>query len=141
MTTLQRQHAVEYATRNNIKFDAKSLVGEESLKTQASALAYAAKNNINVTKVNQIAGSYAKYKTDNFKNVVRSTVSYSGKDFSVNNELFIALVIIFHFAFDLAAIKISKGSPTKFLFLKPKYERLNLLTSRMRKSSSKTNNN
>ena len=85
MTTLQRQHAIEYATKNNIKFDAKSLVGEESLKTQASALAYAAKNNINVTKVNQIAGSYAKYKTDNFKNVVRSTVSYSGKDFSVNN--------------------------------------------------------
>lgn len=85
MTTLQRQHAIEHAVKNNIDFDASALVSEESLSTQAAGLAYAAKNNINVTEINKVAGSYSKFKTDNFKEAVKSTVTYSGKDFSLNN--------------------------------------------------------
>ena len=85
MTTLQRQHAIEYAVKNNIAFDASALVSEESLSTQAAGLAYAAKNNIRVTEINKVAGSYSKFKTDNFKEAVKSTVTYSGKDFSLNN--------------------------------------------------------
>ena len=85
MTTLQRQHAIEHAVKNNINFDASALVSEESLSTQAAGLAYAAKNNINVTEINKVAGSYSKFKTDNFKEAVKSTVTYSGKDFSLNN--------------------------------------------------------
>ena len=86
ITTLQRQHAIEYAQKNNMFFDASSLVSEESLSTQAAALAYATKNNINVTKINKIAGSYSKFKASNFKDVVKSTVTYGGKDFSLNNS-------------------------------------------------------
>ena len=85
MTTLQRQHAIEYAVKNDINFDASALVSEESLSTQVAGLAYAAKNNINVTEINKVAGSYSKFKAENFKDAVKSTVTYSGEAFSINN--------------------------------------------------------
>ena len=85
ITTLQRQHAIEYAVKNNISFDANALVSGESLNVQAAGLAYAAKNNINVTQINKVAGSYSKFKTNNFKDAVKSTVTYSGEAFSLNN--------------------------------------------------------
>ena len=41
MTSGQRQKAIEYAIKNNIDFDASDLVDQDSLQTQAKAVAYA----------------------------------------------------------------------------------------------------
>ena len=81
MTTLQRQHAIEFAMKNNIKIDAKKLVSQEDLDTQAKGLAHAAKTNTWVAEVNKQAGAYTKFKTDNFKKI-SSTVDYGGQDLS-----------------------------------------------------------
>ena len=81
MTTLQRQNAIDYALKNNIEFDASKFVDDDSLQTQAKALAFAAKTNTFVSEVNKQAGSYVKFKTDEFKNIT-STLTSSGEIFS-----------------------------------------------------------
>ena len=81
MTTLQRQHAIEFAMKNNIKINANKLVSQEDLDTQAKGLAHAAKTNTWVAEVNKQAGAYTKFKTDNFKKI-SSTVDYGGQDLS-----------------------------------------------------------
>ena len=83
MTTLQRQNAIDYAMKNNIEFDASKFVDQDSLDTQAKALAFAAKSNTWVSEVNKQAGAYTKFKTDDFKKIT-STVSYSGQDLSAS---------------------------------------------------------
>ena len=81
MTTGQRQKAIDYALKNNIQFDASAFVDQDSLETQAKAVAYAARNNTAISKINKTAGSYVKFKTDNFKKI-SSTVTYTGETFS-----------------------------------------------------------
>ncbi len=81
MTTLQRQNAIDYAMKNDIEFDASKFVDQDSLDTQAKALAFAAKNNTFVSEINKQAGAYTKFKTDEFKKIT-STVNYSGEVFS-----------------------------------------------------------
>ena len=74
MTTLQRKNAIAYAIENDIEFDATKLVDQESLDTQAAALAHAAKTNTFVSEINKQAGAYTKYKTDNFKQIAVTDV-------------------------------------------------------------------
>ena len=81
MTSLQRKNAIDYAMKNNIEFDATKFVDQDSLDTQAKAIAYAAKTNTWVSEVNKQAGAYTKFKTDEFKKI-SSTVTYSGEAFS-----------------------------------------------------------
>jgi len=81
MTTLQRKNAIDYAMKNNIEFDASKFVDQDSLDTQAKALAFAAKTNTFVSEVNKQAGAYVKFKTDEFKKIT-STVTYGGEVFS-----------------------------------------------------------
>ena len=54
---------------------------QDSLDTQAKALAFAAKNNTFVSEINKQAGAYTKFKTDQFKKIT-STVTYTGQDLS-----------------------------------------------------------
>ena len=72
MTSLQRKHAIDYALKNNINIDS-SFIDEDSLQTQAKAIAYAAKTNTSISKINATAGSYVKYKTEDFKKFLRLT--------------------------------------------------------------------
>ena len=81
MTSGQRQKAVDYALKNNIEFNASDFVDQDSLETQAKAVAYAAKTNTAISEINKTAGSYVKFKTDNFKKI-SSTVTYTGDAFS-----------------------------------------------------------
>ena len=67
--------------KNNIEFDASKFVDQDSLDTQAKALAFAAKNNTFVSEINKQAGSYVKFKTDEFKKIT-STMTYAGKELS-----------------------------------------------------------
>jgi hypothetical protein len=80
MTSVQRRHAIDYALKNNINIDS-SFIDEDSLQTQAKAIAYAAKTNTSISKINATAGSYVKYKTEDFKKF-SSTVTYSGETFT-----------------------------------------------------------
>ena len=82
MTSGQRQKAVDYALKNNIKFNASDFVDQDSLETQAKAVAYAAKTNTAISKINKTAGSYVKFKTDNFTRKFSSTLTYTGETFS-----------------------------------------------------------
>ena len=81
MTTLQRQNAIDYAMKNNIEFDASKFVDQDSLDTQAKAIAFAAKSNTFVSEINKQAGAYVKFKTDEFKKIT-STLTSSGEIFS-----------------------------------------------------------
>ena len=81
MTSGQRQKAIDYALKNNIEFDASDIVDQDSLETQAKGVAYAARNNIAISEINKTAGSYVKFKTDNFKQI-SSTVTYAGETFT-----------------------------------------------------------
>jgi len=81
MTSGQRQKAIDYALKNNIEFNASDFVNQDSLETQAKAVAYAARNNTAISEINKTAGSYVKFKTDNFKQI-SSTVTYAGETFN-----------------------------------------------------------
>ena len=84
ITSEQRINAVKYAEENNIKIDALNIPGvtEDSINTQRLAVEFAKENNVSISEIKEVEGSYAKFHTNDFKDAITSTMTYSGETLS-----------------------------------------------------------
>jgi predicted nucleic acid-binding Zn-ribbon protein len=84
ITSEQRINAVKYAEENNIDINALNIPGvtEDSINTQRLAVEFAKENNISINEIQNKEGAYVKFQTEDFKESISSTMTYSGEALS-----------------------------------------------------------